>query len=104
MNEIDTQIPTEYQFTLLEWKQREADFTAMISTKDELLAIQAVKLLEMQTALENALSEPADENALECEKQNRQQMENDLKALQAIAEKSDVDRKNAGEQLATLTE
>jgi hypothetical protein len=97
MNETDTQ--TERYFTPLEWHQREADFTAMIAVKDELLAGQSKRMIEMQAALERALSMPADPGALEAEQTKRMRLEDELKAIKATASQSDTDRTTAIEQL-----
>jgi chromosome segregation ATPase len=88
---------------IIELKQRDADYAAVIATKDELLEMQAKRLIEMQTALEQALSMPADTTALEMEQAKRLKLEEELKAIQATAAASDSDRAAAIEQLAVLT-
>jgi elongation factor P--beta-lysine ligase len=104
MNETDTQLSTERQFTLIEWQQREADFTAMIATKDELLAIQAKRMIDTQTTLEQALSVSADPVTLKAEQAKLKMLEEQLKAIQATAAQSDADRTAAIEQLKTIAD
>jgi chromosome segregation ATPase len=89
--------------SLIELKQRDADYAAVIATKDELLEIQAKRLIETQATLEQALSMPADTAALEMEQAKRMKLEDELKAIQATAAASDADRAAAIEQLAVLT-